>query len=64
MKKLFTGFTVFDNKGVDGAVNGVSEVVMSGGRAIRQAQTGQLQLYGLFMIIGVAIIGICVFIFG
>jgi len=64
MKGLFTGFTVFDSKGVDGAVNGVSEVVMSGGRAIRQAQTGQLQLYGLFIGIGVAIIGICVYIFG
>jgi len=64
MKKLFTGFTVFDNKGIDGAVNGVSEVVVSGGRAIRHAQTGQLQLYGLFIGIGVAIIGICVFIFG
>jgi len=64
MKKLFTGFTVFDSKGVDGAVNGVSDVVMSGGRAIRRAQTGQLQLYGLFIGIGVAIIGICMYIFG
>ncbi|MCK4274062.1 MAG: NADH-quinone oxidoreductase subunit L, partial [Dehalococcoidales bacterium] len=64
MKGLFTGFTLFDSKGVDGAVNGVSDVVISGGQAIRHAQTGQLQLYGLFMGIGLAIIGICVFIFG
>jgi len=64
MKGLFTGFTLFDSKGVDGAVNGVSDVVISSGQAIRHAQTGQLQLYGLFMGIGVAIIGICVFIFG
>ena len=64
MRYLFTGFTVFDEKGVDGAVNGVSDTVMSGGKAIRQAQTGQLQLYGLFIVIGVAIIGICVYIFG
>jgi len=64
LKGLFTGFSLFDSKGVDGAVNGVSEVVMSGGRAIRQAQTGQLQLYGLFIGIGIVIISICVFIFG
>ena len=64
LKGLFTGFSLFDSKGVDGAVNGVSDVVMSGGRAIRHAQTGQLQLYGLFIGIGVAIIGICVYFFG
>ena len=64
MKNLFTGFSLFDSRGVDGAVNGVSEVVTSGGRAIRHAQTGQLQLYGLFIGIGVAVIGICVYIFG
>lgn len=64
MKGLFTGFTLFDSKGVDGTVNGVSDVIMSGGRAIRRAQTGQLQLYGLFIGIGVVIIGICVYIFG
>ncbi|MBN1176360.1 MAG: NADH-quinone oxidoreductase subunit L [Dehalococcoidales bacterium] len=64
MRYLFTGFTLFDNKGIDGAVNGVSDTIMSGGKAIRRAQTGQLQLYGLFIVIGVAIIGICVYIFG
>ncbi len=64
MKKLFTGFTLFDTKGVDGAVNGVSTVVISGGKAIRQAQTGQLQLYGLFIIMGLVIIGLCVYFFG
>jgi NADH-quinone oxidoreductase subunit L len=64
MKNLFTGFSLFDSKGVDGAVNSVSDVITSGGRAIRRAQTGQLQLYSLFIGIGVAIIGICVYIFG
>ena len=64
MKNLFTGFTLFDSKGVDGAVNGASDVIISGGKAIRRAQTGQLQLYGLFIGIGVAIIGICVYVFG
>jgi NADH-quinone oxidoreductase subunit L len=64
LKGLFNGFSLFDNKGVDGAVNGVADVIMSGGRAIRRAQTGQLQLYALFIGIGIAIIGICVYIFG
>ena len=64
IKGLFTGFSLFDSKGVDGAVNGVAEIVTSGGRAIRRAQTGQLQLYGLFIGIGIAVIGICVYLFG
>ncbi len=64
IKNLFTGFQLFDSKGVDGAVNGAADIVMSGGRAIRRAQTGQLQLYGLFIGIGVAIIAICVYVFG
>jgi len=64
VKGLFTGFRLFDDKGVDGTVNGVSDVIISGGRAIRHAQTGQLQLYGLVMGIGVAIIGLCVYFFG
>ncbi len=64
LKGLFSGFTLFDSKGVDGAVNGVSDVIMGGGRAIRRAQTGQLQLYGLFIGIGVVIISLCVYFFG
>jgi NADH-quinone oxidoreductase subunit L len=64
VKGLFTGFQLFDSKGVDGAVNGAADIVVRGGKAIRQAQTGQLQLYGLFIIIGIAIIGICMLLFG
>ena len=63
LKNLFTGFLTFDSRGVDGAVNGVADVVMGGGRAIRRAQTGQLQLYGLFIGIGVVIISLCVYFF-
>ena len=55
---------IFDRRGVDGAVDGVSDVIMAGGRAIRRAQTGQLQLYGLFIGIGLAIIALCVYFFG
>ncbi|OGO19750.1 MAG: NADH-quinone oxidoreductase subunit L [Chloroflexi bacterium RBG_16_50_11] len=64
VKGLFTGFHLFDSKGVDGAVNGAADIVVRGGKAIRQAQTGQLQLYGLFIIIGLAIIAIWVLLFG
>jgi NADH-quinone oxidoreductase subunit L len=64
VKGLFTGFSLFDSKGIDGAVNGVAGVVTAGGRAIRRAQTGQLQLYALFIGIGIAVIVICVYIFG
>jgi NADH-quinone oxidoreductase subunit L len=64
VKGLFTGFKLFDEKGVDGAVNGAGEVIVRGGKAIRQAQTGQLQLYALFIAIGLAIIAICVLVFG
>jgi len=64
LKGLFTGFSIFDSRGVDGVVNGVADGVMGGGRAIRYAQTGQLQLYGLFIGIGVVIISLCVYFFG
>jgi NADH-quinone oxidoreductase subunit L len=64
VKGLFTGFSLFDSRGIDGAVNGTASVVIAGGRAARRAQTGQLQLYGLFIGLGVAIIAICVLVWG
>ena len=64
VKGLFTGFKLFDEKGVDGVVNGTADIVVRGGRAIRQAQTGQLQLYALFIGVGIVIITVCVLIFG
>jgi NADH-quinone oxidoreductase subunit L len=64
IKGLFTGFELFDSKGVDGAVNGAASIVTGGGRVIRRAQTGQLQLYGLFIGIGVAVLILCVYLFG
>jgi NADH-quinone oxidoreductase subunit L len=64
IKGLFTGFQLFDSKGIDGAVNGAGVIITGGGKAIRRVQTGQLQLYGLFIAIGLAIIAICVLIWG
>jgi len=64
LKGLFAVFQLFDTKAVDGAVNGVASGVIAGGRAARQTQTGQLQLYGLFIGIGVAVIAIVIFLLG
>jgi NADH-quinone oxidoreductase subunit L len=64
LKGLFAGFEIFDSNGVDGAVNGVASTAIATGRAIRQAQTGQLQLYGLFIGIGIVAIILTVYIFG
>ena len=64
LKGLFAGFQVFDSNGVDGAVNGVANGVMAGGRAIRRTQTGQLQLYGLFIGIGILAIFLVMYFFG
>jgi len=61
---LFAGSEAFDRRGVDGVVNGVADGVRAGGRAIRRVQTGQLQLYGFFMGIGLLAIIICVYVFG
>jgi NADH-quinone oxidoreductase subunit L len=61
---FFAGLQRFDDSGVDGVVNGVASGAIAGGRAIRHAQTGQLQLYGLVMGIGVLAIILCLYLFG
>jgi NADH-quinone oxidoreductase subunit L len=49
---LFGSMKFFDSKGIDGAVNGVANTVVATGRAVRKIQSGQLQLYGMFIILG------------
>ncbi|MBA7540491.1 NADH-quinone oxidoreductase subunit L [subsurface metagenome] len=61
---FFAGLQQFDTYGVDGTVNGVANTTIAGGRAIRRVQTGQLQLYGLFIGIGVLAIILCLYFFG
>jgi NADH-quinone oxidoreductase subunit L len=61
---FFAGLQRFDEGGVDGVVNGVANTAMAGGRAIRHAQTGQLQLYGLCIGMGVLAIILCLYFFG
>ena len=64
LKGLFAGLQQIDTYGVDGTVNGLSNVTIAGGRAIRHTQTGQLQLYGLVIGIGILVIMLCVYFFG
>jgi hypothetical protein len=64
LKGLFAGLQVFDSYGVDGAVNGVASGAIATGRAIRRAHTGQLQLYGLFIGIGILAIILCLYFWG
>jgi NADH-quinone oxidoreductase subunit L len=64
LKGLFAAFEQFDTRVVDGAVNGVADGAIVSGRAIRRAQTGQLQLYGLFIGIGILAIIFVIYFFG
>jgi len=61
---FFAGLQRFDESGVDGVVNGVAGGAIASGRAIRHAQTGQLQFYGLFIGVGVLAIIICLYLVG
>ncbi len=61
---LFTGMKLVDSNVIDGAVNGVAKSVVLTGRSVRRVQSGQLQLYGLFIVLGVLAIGIGMLIWG
>jgi len=61
---FFAGLQGFDSYGVDGAVNGIANGAMAAGKAIRKAHSGQLQLYGLFIGIGIIVIVACLYFFG
>jgi NADH-quinone oxidoreductase subunit L len=64
MGGIFRISQLFDTYIVDGIVNLFGKGTVAGGRAVRRWQTGQLQLYGIFMGIGVVAIIIVVYIFG
>ena len=61
---LFAGFQEMDANGVDSVVNSAASGVFGSGNIIRRLQTGQLQLYGLFIGLGAAVIAIVLFIVG
>jgi len=53
---FFRVLQLFDTYVVDGIVNGASQLVMLAGSVVRRAQTGQLQSYGLAIILGILVI--------
>jgi len=53
VRRFFSSLKTMDDKGVDGAVNGVASTTIATGRTVRKAQTGQLQLYGAFIVMGI-----------
>jgi NADH-quinone oxidoreductase subunit L len=61
---LFRAFAFFDSRVIDGAVNGIAQGTGTASRVLRRAQTGQLQIYAMSIILGIVAIAICVFIFG
>ncbi len=61
---LFARLQWFDSNMVDGAASGISDIAVGSGKAVRHAQTGQLQLYGLTIGLGIVVILIFVLIFG
>jgi NADH-quinone oxidoreductase subunit L len=61
---LFSAFQSFDTHVVDATVNGTASITVEGGKAIKQAQTGQLQIYALSIGVGLVAIVICLFLFG
>ncbi len=63
VRRFFSGLKSFDNRGIDGAVNGVADTTVATGRVLRIAQTGQLQLYGMFIILGILAISLALIFF-
>ena len=61
---IFKGLSFFDSRVVDGAVNGVATGIVETGGAIRRAQTGQLQAYGIAIGVGIVAIAVCFYLFG
>ncbi|MDY6892604.1 MAG: NADH-quinone oxidoreductase subunit L [Chloroflexota bacterium] len=53
---LFRLVELMDKYVVEGVVNGVGKLTTFSGSIIRRAQTGQLQLYGMVMALGVVVI--------
>jgi len=53
---LFKQIQLFDTYVVDGIVNGAGKVPIAAGGVLRRLQTGQLQGYGVAILIGVLII--------
>jgi len=60
---VFVVLQWIDTHIIDGAVNGVAVVTMAGGKVMRRLETGQLQVYGLAIFIGILVIVAFLFMF-
>ena len=61
---LFAGLKSVDSQGIDGLVNGAAFSINAAGRSIRKYQSGQLQLYAIFIMLGIVSIILAMFLFG
>jgi NADH-quinone oxidoreductase subunit L len=61
---IFNLFQKIDSNAVDGVVNGLATATTATGRAVRRVQSGQLQVYGIAISIGVLAIIIVLLLFG
>ncbi|MCX8126801.1 MAG: NADH-quinone oxidoreductase subunit L, partial [Dehalococcoidia bacterium] len=61
---LFRALQWFDDNVVDGAVNGIARVTWAAGAGLRRLQTGQLQVYGMAIGIGIVVMTIVFLYFG
>ena len=61
---IFSLFSWFDTRIVDGIVNGVAGGTVEAGKVIRRVETGQLQAYAIAIFVGVLAIVACFLIFG
>jgi NADH-quinone oxidoreductase subunit L len=61
---IFSALGSFDSRIVDGAVNGLASTTSTASRTLRQAQTGQLQIYAMAIALGIIAIAVCIYIFG
>jgi NADH-quinone oxidoreductase subunit L len=56
-------YDVIDQKGVDGAVNGIATLTGEAGGEVRKIQTGRLQFYALVLVAAVAVFAIALWIY-
>ncbi|MBI2852898.1 MAG: NADH-quinone oxidoreductase subunit L [Chloroflexi bacterium] len=64
LKGIFAGLEKIDTGVVDGTVNGLANSAYDSGNTMRRTQTGQLQLYGLAIGLGVVAIVLVLFLAG
>ncbi|MBI2836643.1 MAG: NADH-quinone oxidoreductase subunit L [Chloroflexi bacterium] len=64
LKGIFAGLEKIDTHVVDGTVNGLANSAVDSGNAMRRAQTGQLQLYGVVIGLGILVIVVVLFLAG